>query len=91
MRYTSCGESAAKKFRSLPRLPPFYKKYSFIRLDIQLVDWPSTTPCQNVDIELTNGKVESEDTHCERLFQEYWQFVCSPFREITHSNSEDQT
>lgn len=62
----------------LPRLPSFYQKYPFIRLDIQLVDWPSTTPCQNVDIELTNGKVESEDTHFERLFQEHWQLVCSP-------------
>ena len=40
----------------LPRLASFYQKYPFIRLDIQLVDWPSTTPCQNVDIELTNGK-----------------------------------
>ncbi len=62
----------------LPRLASFYQKYPFIRLDIQLVDWPSTTPCQNVDIELTNGKVESEDTHFERLFQEHWQLVCSP-------------
>ncbi|UUM32024.1 LysR substrate-binding domain-containing protein [Vibrio japonicus] len=62
----------------LPRLPHFYQKYPFIRLDIQLVDWPSTTPCQNVDIELTNGKVDSEDTHSERLFQEHWQLVCSP-------------
>ncbi|MEZ8696084.1 LysR substrate-binding domain-containing protein [Vibrio lentus] len=62
----------------LPRLPSFYQKYPFIRLDIQLVDWPSTNPCQNVDIELTNGKVESEDTHSERLFQEHWQLVCSP-------------
>ncbi|NRF29642.1 LysR substrate-binding domain-containing protein [Vibrio coralliilyticus] len=62
----------------LPRLPHFYKKYPFIRLDVQLVDWPSTTPCQNVDIELTNGKVESEDTSAERLFQEHWQLVCSP-------------
>ncbi|NOH33422.1 LysR substrate-binding domain-containing protein [Vibrio chagasii] len=61
----------------LPRLASFYQKYPFIRLDIQLVDWPSTTPCQNVDIELTNGKVESEDTHFERLFQEHWQLVCS--------------
>jgi LysR family glycine cleavage system transcriptional activator len=59
-------------------LPSFYQKYPFIRLDIQLVDWPSTNPCQNVDIELTNGKVESEDTHSERLFQEHWQLVCSP-------------
>ncbi len=62
----------------LPQLASFYQKYPFIRLDIQLVDWPSTTPCQNVDIELTNGKVESEDTHFERLFQEHWQLVCSP-------------
>lgn len=62
----------------LPRLPHFYHKYPFIRLDIQLVDWPSTTPCQNVDIELTNGKVDSEDCHSERLFQEHWQLVCSP-------------
>ena len=62
----------------LPRLPLFYQKYPFIRLDIQLVDWPSTTPCQNVDIELTNGKVDSEDCHSERLFQEHWQLVCSP-------------
>lgn len=62
----------------LPRLPHFYQKYPFIRLDIQLVDWPSTTPCQNIDIEITNGKVDSEDTHSERLFQEYWQLVCSP-------------
>ena len=62
----------------LPRLASFYQKYPFIRLDIQLVDWPSTTPCQNVDIELTNGKVESEYTHFERLFQEHWQLVCSP-------------
>ncbi|MCW1891573.1 hypothetical protein OK016_29890 [Vibrio chagasii] len=27
----------------LPRLPSFYQKYPFIRLDIQLVDWPSPT------------------------------------------------
>ncbi|WP_422411588.1 MULTISPECIES: LysR substrate-binding domain-containing protein [unclassified Endozoicomonas] len=62
----------------LPRLDSFYQKYPFIRLDIQLVDWPSTTPCQNVDIELTNGKVDSEETHAEKLFQEHWQLVCSP-------------
>ncbi|WP_257292165.1 LysR substrate-binding domain-containing protein [Endozoicomonas sp. ONNA1] len=62
----------------IPRLDSFYQKYPFIRLDIQLVDWPSTTPCQNVDIELTNGKVDSEDTRAEKLFQEHWQLVCSP-------------
>ncbi|SHF97616.1 LysR substrate-binding domain-containing protein [Vibrio gazogenes] len=62
----------------LPRLSSFYQNYPFIRLDIQLVDWPSTNPCENVDIEITNGKVESEDTNCERLFQEHWQLVCSP-------------
>ncbi|CAH0535493.1 Glycine cleavage system transcriptional activator [Vibrio stylophorae] len=62
----------------LPRLPSFYQQYSFIRLDIQLVDWPSTNPCENVDIEITNGKVDSEETSYERLFQEHWQLVCSP-------------
>ncbi|WP_428775676.1 LysR substrate-binding domain-containing protein [Vibrio sp.] len=71
----------------LPRLPLFYQTYPFIRLDIQLVDWPSTTPCQNVDIELTNGKVDSEETHCERLFQEHWQLVCSPeFKQQYHES-----
>ncbi len=62
----------------------FLSKIPFIRLDIQLVDWPSTTPCQNVDIELTNGKVESRSTHCERLFQEHWQLVCSPQFKTDH-------
>ncbi|MPW36295.1 LysR substrate-binding domain-containing protein [Vibrio sp. B1Z05] len=74
----------------LPRLPSFYKKYPFIRLDIQQVDWPSTTPCQSVDIELTNGKVESEDTHCERLFQEHWQLVCSPAFKAQHQHQLNQ-
>lgn len=42
--------------------------------------WTGRRPrlVENVDIELTNGKVESEDTHFERLFQEHWQLVCSP-------------
>lgn len=71
----------------LPRLSDFYHKYPFIRLDIQLVDWPSTNPCQNVDIELTNGKVESEDTHSERLFQEHWQLVCSPSFKQTYQQT----
>lgn len=62
----------------LPKLADFYQKYPFIRLDIQLVDWPSTTPCQKVDIELTNGKVDSESTCSEQLFQEHWLLVCSP-------------
>ncbi|NOH98262.1 LysR substrate-binding domain-containing protein [Vibrio sp. 99-70-13A1] len=73
----------------LPRLPHFYQKYPFIRLDIQLVDWPSTNPCQNVDIELTNGKVDSEDTHSEPLFQEHWQLVCSPSFKAQHQEQLD--
>lgn len=76
----------------LPRLSDFYHKYPFIRLDIQLVDWPSTDPCHNVDIELTNGKVESEDTRAEKLFQEHWLLVCSPsFKEQHQQQLESNT
>ncbi|CCN85981.1 LysR substrate-binding domain-containing protein [Vibrio nigripulchritudo] len=74
----------------LPKLADFYQMYPFIRLDIQLVDWPSTTPCQNVDIELTNGKVDSEHTHSERLFQEHWLLVCSPRFKTAYQAHLDQ-
>ena len=72
----------------LPRLASFYQKYPFIRLDIQLVDWPSTTPCQNVDIELTNGKVESEDTHLNDFSKSIgnW-FVAQSLKSATKNSS----
>lgn len=62
----------------LPKLTDFTYRFPFIRLDLSLVDWPSTTPCTDADVELTNGYVESEFTRNERLFQETWLLVCSP-------------
>lgn len=62
----------------LPRLNDFYNRFPFIRLDLTLVDWPSSDPCRDADIEITNGVTETEHTRTERLFQEHWLMVCSP-------------
>ncbi|PST90640.1 LysR substrate-binding domain-containing protein [Photobacterium jeanii] len=62
----------------LPKLGDFAQKHPFIRLDISLVDWPSQQPCQEADVEITNGFTESPNTRAERLFQESWLLVCSP-------------
>lgn len=67
----------------IPKLHDFISQYPFIRLSLNLVDWPSRTPCRDVDIELTNGFIETSDTRAERLFQERWLMVCSPrFKEL---------
>ncbi|GKW48204.1 LysR substrate-binding domain-containing protein [Halomonas sp. NCCP-2165] len=66
----------------LPRLPDFFHRHPFIRLDISVVDWPSRDPCRDVDIEITNGACRSPETQSEQLFREQWLMVCSPdFRE----------
>ncbi|MEZ8738705.1 LysR substrate-binding domain-containing protein [Photobacterium swingsii] len=62
----------------LPKLTDFAQKHPFIRLDLSLVDWPSQLPCQEADVEITNGFTECGNTRAERLFQENWLMVCSP-------------
>lgn len=62
----------------MPKLRDFTTKFPFIRLDLKPVDWPSREPCNEADIELTNGFIESENTKAERLFQEQWLLICSP-------------
>ncbi len=62
----------------IPKLNDFTARFPFIRLDLTSVDWPSREPCTDADVEITNGFVESENTHAERLLPERWLLVCSP-------------
>ncbi|CAG9001424.1 MAG: Glycine cleavage system transcriptional activator [Candidatus Celerinatantimonas neptuna] len=56
----------------IPKLDDFFKRFPFIHLDLQQVDWPSKYPCRDAEIELTNGFSENSDIRAERLFQESW-------------------
>ncbi|MEC5319905.1 LysR substrate-binding domain-containing protein [Brenneria populi subsp. brevivirga] len=71
----------------IPKLRDFTCRYPFIRLDLNLVDWPSREPCKDADIELTNGFVETGDTRAEKLFQEHWLMVCSPDFKARHQEA----
>ncbi|QUM83423.1 MULTISPECIES: LysR substrate-binding domain-containing protein [unclassified Moritella] len=68
----------------IPKLADFSNKFSFIKLDLTLVDWPSRQPCSEADVEITNGFIDSEDTQVERLCQEQWLMVCSPAFQQQH-------
>lgn len=73
----------------MPRLADFMAQYPSIHLDISLVDWPSTIPCEQADIELTNGYVEAENVKIEKLFQEQWVLVASPEYKAKYASALD--
>lgn len=71
----------------IPKLADFTARFPFIRLDLTSVDWPSREPCADADVEITNGFIESENTHAERLVQELWLMVCSPGFKHQHASA----
>jgi len=71
----------------IPKLTDFTARFPFIRLDLTSVDWPSREPCTDADVEITNGFIESENTHAERLLQEQWLMVCSPGFKQQHASA----
>ncbi|WP_409306597.1 LysR substrate-binding domain-containing protein [Pectobacterium sp. B1J-3] len=75
----------------IPKLADFTERYPFIRLNLNLVDWPSREPCKDADIELTNGFIETADTRAEKLFQEHWLMVCSPAFRMRHKDALERT
>ncbi|WP_017222556.1 LysR substrate-binding domain-containing protein [Moritella dasanensis] len=71
----------------IPKLADFTNKFTFIKLDLTLVDWPSRQPCSDADVEITNGFIDSEDTQAMRLCQEQWIMVCSPAFKQKHCDA----